>query len=233
MWVKLIISLIILPSENYHPSIKSARKRLKNGLVINGFLELVLTTYLDFLMAAWLTVNFGAIDGNFQPYTFFFGEVLSLAIISYAILVGLLVIPVGSLIIIFQTKYDLNEPRIKETIGILYEDVHIRKGRWAKAYTFIFSMRRIIIIAITLTRLPIIIQCLVILFMNLFMTIYIGHDRILDQSRWEYRFGLFNEMCISLAGHYYINFAGNLDNHETEYIVGYFACFIILLIIVS
>jgi len=110
-------------------------------MLVNGFLELVLTTYLDFLMAAWLTVNFGAINGNFHPYSSFLGEILSLAIISYAILVGLLVIPVGSLIIIFQTKYDLDELRIKETIGILYQDVHIRKGRWARAYTFIFSMR--------------------------------------------------------------------------------------------
>jgi len=87
--------------------------------------------------------------------------------------------------------------------------------------------------AVAFTRLPVIIQCLVILFMNLFMTIYFSHNRILDESRLEYRLGLFNELCISLATHYYINFSGNLDSYETEYMVGYFACIIILLIIVA
>jgi len=69
--------------------------------------------------------------------------------------------------------------------------------------------------------------------MNLFMTIYLGHDRLLENTLKEHKFAMFNELCVALSAHIYINFAGNLDGPETEYIVGNIAIMSIWFIIVA
>jgi len=75
------------------------------GMILNGFIELYLTTYLDFLVSACLTIMFGAIDLNFMPYGLYSGELLSLAIAILTIVVGLLFILIASVAIIFQKNY--------------------------------------------------------------------------------------------------------------------------------
>ena len=75
-------------------------------MLFNNFIVLFYSTYLDFLIAARLTINFGAANGNFKPYRNFYGEILSLIITTITIVVACVVIPVISVLIIFTKKYD-------------------------------------------------------------------------------------------------------------------------------
>ena len=59
---------------------------------------------------------------------------------------------------------------------------------------------------------------------NLFMIIYTGHDKMLDESRLEYRYRLVNELCVCSSTFFYIQFAGNIEKPETEHMIGNFTC---------
>ena len=181
-------------------------------MFVNSFIELYMTTMLDFLISAYFTINFGMISWNFEPYKYHLGEILSLAIAIFTILMIFVLILIGSFRIIFMCHEELEVKQIKDCIGQLYSGVNISKGRWARSYTFIFTMRRIIMVGISFINVPVIFQCLTILLMNLFMTIYLGHTRLLNESLREFNLGLFNEFCIGFSAFFYINFSGNLMN---------------------
>jgi len=68
---------------------------------MNGFFELYLSTFFDFLISARLTIDFGAIDGNFKPYSGYSGEIISLTITAFTVVVGVVGIILGSIYIIF------------------------------------------------------------------------------------------------------------------------------------
>ena len=102
----LLLSFIVYMFERLHTKIKKLRIYLQKDMLINNFIGLFYSTYLDFLIAAYFTVKFGAIDGNFGPYTNFYGEIISLGIASITILVACLVIPLICVIIIVTRKYD-------------------------------------------------------------------------------------------------------------------------------
>ena len=101
MCIRLALSLPLVPFERFHINIKKIRKWLQKDLIINGFLELMISTYLDFLIAAYLSLSFGVFSWNFKPYRNFYGEVLSLTITCFTLVVGVLFIPVCSFAIIF------------------------------------------------------------------------------------------------------------------------------------
>jgi len=124
--------------ERLHPKIKNLRKCLQEDMFFNNFIGLHYTTFIDFLIAAYYTVKFGAIDGNFNPYQNFYGEIISLIITSISIVVICMII-VFSFIIILTKKYDKS---LKNTVGFLYDGVRMEKGRWARSYSFIIAMRR-------------------------------------------------------------------------------------------
>ena len=112
-------------------------------MFINGFLELYLTTYFDFLLSSFYTIMFGAIRGDFDPYRLYYGEILSLIIAAFSIIVALLIIPVCSVLIIVKSDKELKQASFKNIIGALYENIITEKGRWARAFTLIFILRRL------------------------------------------------------------------------------------------
>jgi len=126
---------------------------------------------------------FGAIRGDFDPYRLYFGEILSLIIAAFSIIVALLIIPVCSVLIIIKSDKELKQASFKNIIGALYEDIITEKGRWARAFTLIFILRRLSMVVIAFTEVPTIFQCLAIMFINLFMTIYLGHSQLLRETR--------------------------------------------------
>ena len=182
MWACVALSWFLYFFRLRHPRIDQARNWLKRGMYFNGFLELFLTTYFDFLLSAYFTIKFGAVRGDFDPYREYFGEILSLTIAVFTIIMTLVVIPVCSVLIIVKSDKELNQPIFIDTIGALYDNIKTKKGRWARAFTLIFILRRLFMLVIAFTNVPTIFQCLPIMFINLFMMIYLGRGRILKET---------------------------------------------------
>jgi len=64
------------------------------------------------------------------------------------------------------------------------------------------------------------------------MVIYTGHDRLLYESRLEYKYDMANELFIGWSAFLYINFAGNIENHEAEHMIGNFTCGFLSLVLI-
>jgi len=151
--LRVILSILLRPCYKYHPKIEQLRNWIKEGLIFNLFLDLYYSTFIDFLMSSFFSIKFGALYWNFKPYKSFFGEILSLISSCFTVFVCCVVIPVCSIYIIFNKKYDIV---LEDYIGSLYAGVNLTKGKWARAYSFIGMARRGLLVAVALFNIPVI-----------------------------------------------------------------------------
>ena len=128
-------------------------------------------------------------------------------------------LPLIFIIFLFSKPVASLDKENKVTWGRLYQDLRIR-NKWKAAHWFIFVLRRLIIAIICFYVQNCTIQIIIMLYMNIAIMIYVGHNRPLNTG-FKNKLDLLNECFISNATYHMLLFTDwTLDEHE-QYIAGW------------
>lgn len=113
----------------------------------------------------------------------------------FLIVVSFVVAPIMGLIIFFLPYKTLRKGFWKLRFGVLFEDLDI-KNPATKIYPFLFFMRRITLIAVTiLLKYPQSLEMLTLFYMNLMIFVYVGNVGVFKDKK-HMKVALFNETVI-------------------------------------
>jgi hypothetical protein len=172
----------------------------------------VIEVYLEYLLSGSLNMMY--------PLTAPSGELFGLIYASECLVFTLLLLPVYLLYIFNQSREKfLNEEFCKRE-GIVYQDQVKTDTNWEMAYFMIYLLRRMIYVS-TAYWIPVqSLQLIVILYLNIYVTIYLGQIRP-KISRFFNRLELFNEFLYQWVCFHQFFYTDFIPDLELKFSIGW------------
>lgn len=129
--------------------------------------------------------------------------------------------PAITFLIIFIRNKKLKYSWFRKRFGQFYEDIKTSK-RIRKTYPFLFILRRIMVVVITMYMNHILgIQVMTIMYMNLFFFVFVGSTRPFKDKNFN-KFNLFSESCILHMTYLMVIFTDFCSSATAKYNLGWF-----------
>ena len=122
----------------------------------------------------------------------------------------------------------LEDPKIKQLIGVMYSGLDLRRGRPSLWQHLLFYARRALIPLSVVYNDYLIVQIVTMVFFVTAQIIMIGHVKPFTGGVPQNRLEIFNECMLMLVMYTFMCFTDFVPDLETQYQVGYVSCGLVI-----
>ena len=202
----------LIPTKKYKYKVIRLQRRMKKTLFFSEILTLSMEAYIEFLIAGYLNLKVQLVSTS--------GELASVAVGYYAVILCLVVIPLCFIHLFRQSIFRINDPRFNRRWHGLFEGVDTR-NKLNLLFNVVFCLRRLIFVhsAFYLSETPTF-QIQSIILINLFSLIYKGNNNP-QISRFSNRIELFNEAFVCIVTLHLMFYTDWVPDSQTQFEMGF------------
>ena len=127
----------LIPTKKYKYKVIRLQRRMKKTLFFSEILTLSMEAYIEFLIAGYLNLKVQLVSTS--------GELASVAVGYYAVILCLVVIPLCFIHLFRQSIFRINDPRFNRRWHGLFEGVDTR-NKLNLLFNVVFCLRRLIFV---------------------------------------------------------------------------------------